>query len=268
MMNGPRKPARRSVRLAREMQLPPIHLQYRCVLLPVLDASLDNEGATDMAASLFVSGSFPATVLASFVATREASELASVPSGLVWHLAGSSWPATTRSVEQAGVPTGWFSTWDSSVRASKRASVSGTVPLDDSMRRRTWSTVGEIMGPNEIILNLKINTEKLSSTLANLAEKFSTEMTAAMDAAMLSITNFGKTVRDVPVGVLRSVPISFSVTFDDSRRDSIVGFDVGDRRGSKPIVGSGQVGYASVVHETFSKLQLDKVAADWLNRYR
>ena len=210
-------------------------------------------------AHLFSSGSLPATALASLVATQEASEPARVPSGLGWHLTGSSWPATTRSVEQAGVPTGWFSAWNSSVRASKRVSVAGTIPLDDS-KRPTWNTVADILAPNKITLNLKINTKKLSKALNDAIKKMGSAFADATDKAILAFGGMAKAM--TPIGVLRSGSISFPISWDDRVADC--------RRlqqRSGPIVASGQVSYAPVVHETFSKLRADEIVAKLLKRY-
>ena len=202
-------------------------------------------------AHLFSSGSLPATVLASLVSTWKASEPARDPSGLGWHLTGSSWPATTRSVEQAGVPTGWFSTWVSSERASSQgASVAGTVPLDDS--KPTWSTVAEIMEPHKITLNLKLDVSEMSARLKELSKKFAYTMGEAIMGATRAFSNLGKSM--VPLGKFR-FPVS-------------VGFDVGGERGSKSIVASSQVSYAPVIHETFSKLSMDEYVAKHLRRFR
>lgn len=167
------------------------------------------------------------------------------------------------------------------MRASKCASVVGSVPLDGS--KPTRNTVAEIMEPNKITLNLKLDTDRLSSTLKSLAKKFSTETAAAIDASIVSFTNFGKTMRScVPLRKFR-FPVSVGThrVGELSLDPAIIGFDVGDRRGSKSIVASGQdiarpslarfgssTPYASVVHETFSNLSMDKYVAKHLRRFR
>ena len=181
---------------------------------------------------------FPANLPASFLATTSAD----IPA-VVWPPACLAWVSGSVPLQHYRLDWG---EWP----ATKPGSVAGSVRLDDS--KPTWNTIGEIMEPNKITFNLKINTEKLSSTLAELSKKFATEMANAADKAMLAFSNLGESMAAVPVGVLRSGPISFPVTFDRS----------------KPIVASGQVAYAPVIYETFSKLRLDDIADELLKRYR